>query len=203
MIDKLKQMAIPAIWRQCRSTPQKSPTNKDNAQQQQQQRTQTSKVTENNYKKSSNKTTTQNTARNNTTKKTTPKPTRVKPDEHNILSNNGLTPMRSPKETNDYTKEEQSLQQRSHHRKYTQIKLKSTEYTNQPFGDSITDASDHERILFHNINGMKDDKNWYQIITTMKELNASIIGFAEINQSLNRGYKSEWHNTLQKIFLYS
>jgi hypothetical protein len=50
---------------------------------------------------------------------------------------------------------------------------------------------------------MKDDKNWYQIIMTMQELNASIFGFAEINQSLNRGYRSKWHNTLRKIFLHS
>jgi hypothetical protein len=202
MIDKLKQTAIPAIWRQCRSTPQKSSNKKDN-EQQPQQRTQTSKATAFTYKKLSSKTITQNTARNNTTKKTTTQPIQVKQDKHDTSSDNVSTTTRSPNKINEYTKEEQRQQQRLQHREYTQIKLKSTTYTNQPFGDSITDTPDHERILFHNINGMKDDKNWYQKITTMKEQNASIIRFAEINQSLNRGYKWEWHDTLRKIFLYS
>jgi hypothetical protein len=46
---------------------------------------------------------------------------------------------------------------------------------NLPFGDLITDdSSSGEQIVFHNINGMKDPKNWYQIINSMRENDANI-----------------------------
>jgi hypothetical protein len=67
----------------------------------------------------------------------------------------------------------------------------------------MTSSDDAETILFHNINGMKDDTNWYQIIATMKELNIEIFGFAEINRSLHHGYKQEWKETIRKIFYFS
>jgi hypothetical protein len=66
----------------------------------------------------------------------------------------------------------------------------------------MTDSDNNEKVLFYNINGMKDTTNWYQIITTMKELNVDIFGLAEINRSLNRGYNNEWKETIRKIFTY-
>jgi hypothetical protein len=39
---------------------------------------------------------------------------------------------------------------------------------------------------------MKNDDNWFQIITTMQELNITIFGFAELNQTLTRSYNSKW-----------
>jgi hypothetical protein len=60
------------------------------------------------------------------------------------------------------------------------------------YGDNAFDEPEHERILFHNINGMKNDDNWFQIITTMQELNITIFGFAELNQTLTRSYNSKW-----------
>jgi hypothetical protein len=58
-------------------------------------------------------------------------------------------------------------------------------------------------ILFHNINGMKETKKWYQILATMRELNADIFGFAKVNRSLNRGYSNKWTTLIKKVFYYS
>jgi hypothetical protein len=89
-------------------------------------------------------------------------------------------------------------------KRYSQIRLKASTTTNDIYGDDMTNSDDAETILFHNINGMKDEKNWYQIIATMKDLNVDIFGFAEINRSLHRGYnKNIWHETIRKIFYYS
>jgi hypothetical protein len=84
--------------------------------------------------------------------------------------------------------------------KYMQIRLQPFTSTNIPYGDNImADNDNNEKVLFHNINGMKDTTNWYQIITTMKELNIEIFGLAEINKSLNRGYNNEWRIRLEKF----
>lgn len=87
-------------------------------------------------------------------------------------------------------------------KKYLQIKLQHNIDSNDHYGDNIFDHHDHEVILFHNINGMKDDTNWFQIVTTMSELNTSIFGFAELNKSMTKG-SLDWRSTLQKIFYYS
>jgi hypothetical protein len=52
---------------------------------------------------------------------------------------------------------------------------------NTHYGDEFDSSEEFDTILFHNINGMKDTTNWYQILLTMKELNVDIFGFAEIN----------------------
>jgi hypothetical protein len=89
-------------------------------------------------------------------------------------------------------------------KRFMQIPLQPPMMTNEPYGDDIDSISDDDEIiLFHNINGMKDHTNWYQIITTMQELNISIFGFTEINRSLTRGYSNEWRNIIRKVFYYS
>jgi hypothetical protein len=93
--------------------------------------------------------------------------------------------------------------QSSNAKKYLQTKLLTNIDSNDHHGDNIFAAQENERILFHNINGIKDDANWFQIITTMSELNVSIFGFAEINKSLNKGLGFDWRSTLRKIFYYS
>jgi hypothetical protein len=60
-----------------------------------------------------------------------------------------------------------------------------------------------ETIWFHNINGMKDENNWAQIITTMKENNIDIFGFAEINKSIDSFAKHKWQAILRKQFYLS
>jgi hypothetical protein len=52
---------------------------------------------------------------------------------------------------------------------------------NQPFGDDIHGNNNGVKIMFHNINGIKDEGNWHQIMTTMQELQIEIFGFVEIN----------------------
>jgi hypothetical protein len=87
---------------------------------------------------------------------------------------------------------------------YTQTRLKINTTNNLPFGNLINDdRPDGELILFHNINSMKDNKSWYQIIHMMRELDVNIFGFAELNQSIARGYSNTWLNTIRKVFYYS
>jgi hypothetical protein len=88
-------------------------------------------------------------------------------------------------------------------KRYLQTKLLTNIDSNDHHGDNIFAAQENERILFHNINGIKDEANWFQIITTMSELNVSIFGFAEINKSLNKGLGFDWRSILRKIFYYS
>jgi hypothetical protein len=74
---------------------------------------------------------------------------------------------------------------------------------NLPFGDDVTTHMDYEGILFHNINGIKDAHNWYQINTMMKELNMACFGFAEINTSMKGYLFHKWNNITQKTFRVS
>jgi hypothetical protein len=62
-------------------------------------------------------------------------------------------------------------------KRYSQIKLKTFDSDNLPFGDNIHENHDGVTILFHNINGIKDIDNWHQIMTTMQELQIDIFGF--------------------------
>jgi hypothetical protein len=86
---------------------------------------------------------------------------------------------------------------------FTQSKIIPSNATNLPFGDDIQENTEGETIIFHNINGMKDSTNWFQIMRTMKEINADVFGFAEINQQLNHGNKIKWYDTIRKHFYYS
>jgi hypothetical protein len=62
---------------------------------------------------------------------------------------------------------------------------------------------EYEGILFHNINGIKDAHNWYQINTTMKELNMACYGFAEINTSMKGYLFHKWNDITRKTFRVS
>jgi hypothetical protein len=61
----------------------------------------------------------------------------------------------------------------------------------------------YKGIVFHNINGIKDTHNWSQILMTMKEINASCIGFAEINTSMKGFRYQKWNDVTRKIFRVS
>jgi hypothetical protein len=74
-------------------------------------------------------------------------------------------------------------------RRYTEIKIHNPNTNNLPFGDNIQEPYDSETILFHNINGLKDKTNSFQILMTMYELKVNIFGFNETNQQLNKGKK--------------
>jgi exonuclease III len=87
--------------------------------------------------------------------------------------------------------------------KFHQIKLNPMQTTNLPIGDDINERMNSDTILFHNINGIKEDSNWFQILMTMNELKANIFGFAEINRTLNHGTKQKWEGVTRKIFTHS
>lgn len=71
------------------------------------------------------------------------------------------------------------------------------------FGDDVYEKFDGVKILFQNINGIKDEANWFQIMTTMMELQVEIFGFAEINRTLNHGKKFKWVDINRKYFYYN
>jgi exonuclease III len=87
--------------------------------------------------------------------------------------------------------------------KYHQIKLTPMQTTNLPIGDDINEQTNIKTILFHNINGIKEEENWFQILMSMNELKADIFGFAEINQTMNHGIKQKWEGVTRKFFTYS
>jgi hypothetical protein len=74
---------------------------------------------------------------------------------------------------------------------------------NLPFGDDVTADLDYEGIVFHNVNGLKDKHNWYQILTTMKELNISCFGLAETNTSMKGYLFHKWNEVTLKVFKVS
>jgi exonuclease III len=81
--------------------------------------------------------------------------------------------------------------------------LNTSQTDNLPFGDDISEPHDGETIIFHNINGIKDMTNWFQILMTMTELNIDIFGFVEINQKMDNGKKFQWMDQIRKHFYYS
>jgi hypothetical protein len=91
------------------------------------------------------------------------------------------------------TKQRHKLrQQRLHPSQYQQ--------ENIPFGDDINKDNSYEGIIFHNINGLKDEHNWLQIMLTMQEINASVFGLAELNTTM-KGYSShKWNEITRKVF---
>jgi hypothetical protein len=89
---------------------------------------------------------------------------------------------------------------------YIQPKLHYNLEANKAIGENILDppkADDIETIWFHNINGMKDERNWEQIIVTMKENNVNIFGLVEINKSMDNFSKHRWQSIIKKHFYYS
>jgi hypothetical protein len=46
-------------------------------------------------------------------------------------------------------------------------------------------------FIFHNINGIKDEHNWAQINITMKDLDITSVGFAEINNMHSKAVKTK------------
>jgi hypothetical protein len=76
----------------------------------------------------------------------------------------------------------------------TTQQLNNHEY-NIPFGNDISSQNKFECFLFHNINGIKDNHNWLQINMTMKDLNVTCFGFAEINTSMRGNQFNNNNNT--------
>jgi hypothetical protein len=58
----------------------------------------------------------------------------------------------------------------------------------------------YEGKIFHNINGLKDEHNWFQTMHMMKEINASIFGLVELNTTM-KGYSfHKWNEITRKVF---
>jgi hypothetical protein len=64
---------------------------------------------------------------------------------------------------------------------------------NISFGHLIKTSTEYECFLFHNINGLKDEHNWTQINSVMKDLDITCMGFAEINNTMNGINYQKWN----------
>jgi hypothetical protein len=84
---------------------------------------------------------------------------------------------------------------------FTKLKLKPNSDSNLPFGNDIHEIYDSDKIIFHNINGLKDDTNWLQILKTMMELRADIFGFVELNRTMEHGRNTQVDGSHQKTVL--
>lgn len=74
---------------------------------------------------------------------------------------------------------------------------------NLPFGDDITKDYDCEGFLFHNVNGIKNEHNWFQILSTMKDLNITFFGIAETNTTMHGYFFHKWNEHVRKVFRVS
>jgi hypothetical protein len=92
---------------------------------------------------------------------------------------------------------------KSHRRQLIQTTLLENNTTNEPAGDNILNDSDDDTIIFHNINGIKDEANWHQILNTMQEFKVQIMGFVEINKSLNNQLRHQWKDVAKKFFKHN
>jgi hypothetical protein len=88
-------------------------------------------------------------------------------------------------------------------REFHQIKLIPMQMSNLLIGDDIHEQTEDETIIFHNINGIKEEANWFQLLMTMKQLKADIFGFAEINRTLRHWMKQKWEGVTRKFFTHS
>jgi hypothetical protein len=100
---------------------------------------------------------------------------------------------------NDNTKQPDAPRQKQ----YIQPRLLNLTSNNNSFGDEIHKPSNLETIVFHNINGIKVETNWAQIVVTMKELKVDMFGFAEINKSMDNYSKQKWTSIIQKQYYLS
>jgi hypothetical protein len=72
-----------------------------------------------------------------------------------------------------------------------------------PFSDDITKDYDCEGFLFHNVNGIKNEHNWFQILSTMKDLNITFFGLAEMNTTMHGYFFHKWNEHVRKVFRVS
>jgi hypothetical protein len=68
------------------------------------------------------------------------------------------------------------------------------------FGNNIKTHDNYECFLFHNINGIKDDSNWSQILLAMKDLDITCFGFVELNTIMKGVNFCRWQEIIHKLF---
>lgn len=71
------------------------------------------------------------------------------------------------------------------------------------YGDDIMPTDQNELIYFHNINGIKSDDNWAQILQTLHEHQVTCFGLAEINTSFAHPMTKGYTKKLQQLFKHS
>jgi hypothetical protein len=87
-------------------------------------------------------------------------------------------------------------------KRFTQIKIPNYNIGNDTFGDDIQSEQD-EIFYFHNINGIKSDDNWAQILHTLQEHNVTCFGLAETNVSFAHATAKDYLRKLRQMFKHS
>jgi hypothetical protein len=75
------------------------------------------------------------------------------------------------------------------------MKLTPMQTSNLSEGDDIHEDIEAEMIYFHNVNGIKKEQNWYQILTTLKELN---VGQTEMGTDNKKNVHTQSNNNCRK-----
>jgi hypothetical protein len=83
-----------------------------------------------------------------------------------------------------------------------QIEIPNHNIGNDTFGDDIQLEQD-EIFYFHNMNGIKSDDNWAQILQTLQEHNVTCFGLAETNVSFAHATAKDYLKKLRQIFKHS
>jgi hypothetical protein len=87
-------------------------------------------------------------------------------------------------------------------KRFTQIEIPNYNIGNDTFGDDIQLEQD-EIFYFHNINGIKSNDNWAQILHTLQEHNVTCFGLAETNVSFAHATAKDYLEKLRQMFKHS
>jgi ribonuclease HI len=83
------------------------------------------------------------------------------------------------------------------------IEIPNYDIGNNTFGSELQTANEGEIFYFHNINGIKSDDNWAQILITLREHNVTCFGMAETNISFAHATAKDHLRKLRQTFKHS
>jgi hypothetical protein len=83
------------------------------------------------------------------------------------------------------------------------IEIPNYDIGNNTFGNDLQPATHGEIFYFHNINGIKSDDNWAQILITLKEYDVTCFGLAETNTSFAHTNAKEYLRKIRQTFKHS
>jgi ribonuclease HI len=86
---------------------------------------------------------------------------------------------------------------------YPQIEIPDYDNGTETFGDELQSDNQSEIFYFHNINGIKSDDNWAQILLTLSEHRVTGFGIAETNTSFAHPSSKEYLKKLRHTFKHS
>jgi exonuclease III len=88
-------------------------------------------------------------------------------------------------------------------RKLIQSEIINDNIGNHLFGDNLPHETQDEIFYFHNINGIKSDDNWSQILLTLREHQVTSFGLAETNTLFAHPATKEQLKKIRQTFKHS